>query len=274
LGVIAGSVSDYIAAHPINTFVDNTAFRTAITQYVTDLRGIITSYISRAQYSDSVRVGNAELDFNTAINDANTTFYDTLNSVIITDPDYQSKYNAVRTNIDNYTTAIISRLQSEITNVYQSALFDFINSTRTACYAQISAYVFNRPILRVVDFRYPVEIGLSNDYMPAKNVEATATSGAYVLDAVPAITIYNTVEIDLKNVGRKNWTGWVGLIVTDEYYKKLEFLTQTGTNYVIKPGEIVTVKRDIILPRTMMVDGQARSLGKVLTYKIVINTIT
>jgi len=72
----------------------------------------------------------------------------------------------------------------------------------------------------------------------------------------------------------RSWTGWVGIIVTDEYYKKLEFIDQIGSNHIINQGETKTIKRDIILPKTMKVKGENRSLGKTLTYKIVINTIT
>jgi hypothetical protein len=206
---------------------------------------MLSNYITRASYGDGIRIDNSNSDFNNAINAANNAFYDNLNSVMITDEDYSTKYAAVRVEMDTYTTSIVDQLTSLVAS-HQSSVLDATNSIRSDIESAINDFVFNRPLLRVVNFLYPVEIVHDES---------------------------NTVTVEVTNIGKYKWTGWIGVTVTDEYYKKLEFLGQIGSNTVIGPGETRSIKRDIILPKVVTWKGEPRNLGKTLTYKIVVNTI-
>lgn len=245
LSGVSNSIFSYINEHPLNSYVDSQSFREAVTQYSSDIKSMLANYISRATNGDATRIDNAELDFNEAVNKANNDFYDGLNSVIITDPDYSVKFQSTKAEMDTYTQSIINQITVASTD-HQSVLIDASNDIRFSVNSQLSDLVFNRPLLRVVDFRYPVEVELDD---------------------------YNAVELDVKNIGKKQWTGWIGVTVTDEYYKKLEFVSQVGSNYMIGPGETRTVKRDIKLPKVMTWKGEPRNLGKTLTYKVQVNTV-
>lgn len=245
LSAVTSAVSSYINNHPLNSYVDSSSFREAVSKYSTDVRSLISNYISRSTNGDVARIDNAELDFNSAVNNANNAFYDGLNSVIITDPDYSTKFQTVKTSMDEYTQNIIDQV-SAASSEHQSTILDMANSVRESCIKQLDDFVYDRPLLRVIDFRYPIEVVLNG---------------------------YNTIEVDVKNVGRKPWTGWIGVTVTDEYYKKLEFISQVGSNSTINPNETRTLKRDIELPKVVTWKGEPRNLGKTLTYKVLVNTV-
>jgi hypothetical protein len=283
LGAISGRVTAYITAHPLNAYVDNESFRKASSQYESDLRSIITNYINRANYGSSTRVGNAEMDFNDVLNDANTAFYDKLNSVSITDTDWTAKSDANTALMNTFTTEVIDSITAAGTK-YQNDMLDFSNESKVGLFAVVTNFLTERPLVRVMDFRYPVEVVLSVRASEATpEIPATdTTSWQPARPAVVATSVPNPVEIDLKNVGKKTWTGWIGVIVTDQYYKKVEYLAPAGANVVIAPGASATVKRDIVLPKVMTWTyatgahagvSQELNLGDTLTYKIVINTI-
>jgi hypothetical protein len=245
LAIIPGKVSEYMSTHPIDSYVENTAFRKALSQYSSDIRAIITNYIGRSNNGDSTRSTNAGNDFNGAMNDANTNFYDALNSVIIVDENYQTKYTDTKALMDAFTQSIIDSV-TPMASRHQSDLLDSVNNVKSAMYVTLATFMKGRPLLRVSDYRYPIEIDFMNPVM---------------------------VEVDVKNIGGVSWEGWLGVTVADEYYKKVEYLDQKGSNYTLAPGASTTLQRDIILPKTLIWKGKTLNLGKKLTYKVVINTI-
>jgi len=283
MAAIAPRVATYITAHPLNAYVDNSSYRTASAAYESDLRGIITNYINRANYGSSTRMGNAEMDFNDALNDANTAFYDKLNSVIITDADWTTKNTANSTLMDTFTTGIIAAITAT-SKQYQSDIVDSSNSAKTTLFATVANFISQRPLVRIMDFRYPVEVTLSVAASPAtpEIPETDTTAWVPAHDAVVATHVPNPVAIDLKNIGKKPWVGWIGITVTDQYYKKVEFLNQVGANVTIAPGATATITRNIELPKVVTWTyatganaGVAKTynLGDTLTYKVVINTV-
>lgn len=247
LSVVYPKVSEYIITHPLDSYVDNTAFRKAMSSYSSDIRSIIQNYITRAQTGDSTRTTNAGNDFNDVINDSNLSFYDAINSVVITDEAYQTKYDAVKTEMDAFTQSIIDQA-SPLSSRHQSNVLDIINDVRNKTGVSFTSFVKDRTLLRITDFRYPIEVE------------------------------YDTpvdVEVDVKNIGGKPWAGWIGVTVTDEYYKKVEFNSQDGPTYTILPNISTTIKRAIILPKTVLnpKSNKHLNLGKKLTYKVSVNTV-
>lgn len=69
------------------------------------------------------------------------------------------------------------------------------------------------------------------------------------------------VTCEFKNVGSVPWTGWMSVTATDEYKKKIKSSSPKAVS-VIEPGSSSVLTQTIVVPRTVVVNGNDRSWGK------------
>jgi hypothetical protein len=79
------------------------------------------------------------------------------------------------------------------------------------------------------------------------------------------------VTCEFKNVGSVTWTGWMSVTAIDEYKKKIKSSSPKSIS-VIEPGASSVLTQSIVVPRTVVVNGNDRTWGKKTTVSISIVT--
>lgn len=112
--------------------------------------------------------------------------------------------------------------------------------------------------------------GMANKYPAACTANVTLPSGVLELQAPVCNTINKNGSetwfgYSVKNVGSKNWTGWLGVILTDNDSKKQhQYTGDPAKSTVIAPGETKTLFAKFVVPQTM---------GNKISWEAVINSV-
>lgn len=81
-----------------------------------------------------------------------------------------------------------------------------------------------------------------------------------------------TFSYEFQNVGKKTWTGWMNITVTDEYKNKIITDFVPATIITIEPGDSAWLSREVKVPRVLYTTSGPRSWGKKTKSQASINT--
>lgn len=238
----------FILDHPINMYVDGVAFRNALSLFHTAVDTDLGNALNQTSIGYSIRKNNIQLDFNQALSDATDAFNDSFYTVVIDDPNYTTKYDAVVVNLQTTSDSVVGDVTNNIERIDNE-----YSVARGGVMVQVTAlikdHVFNRPLVR--------------------------PTGKFYVPSYPNFGVPEEYGLELRNIGTKQWVGSIGVTVTDEYYKSFIDNEPSAVGGVpIRPGESGKVARMITVPKVIVVEGENRNFGKSVKYKLMINTMT
>ena len=238
------SLNDYVVTNPVLSCIDGSTFRTSINELSSYIKSVSENKIQSALVGINLARGNIEIDFTDSINKASDSINRGLMSVVITDPDYTTKKEVFDTDI-----ATISDDAVAAATAGMSGLSDHISTYRVNVSNDIDSLVdshtYARPLLRY--------------------------TGRISLPSPLALDDFNTFSFEFTNIGRITWSGWLGITLRDEYYKRVS-LQDSDHVYDIAPGETSKIDVSVKVPKIVYVKGLPRNLGKQITYTIHVNT--
>jgi hypothetical protein len=200
----------YIDNHPINSNVDNSAYRDSVSVLSSGVRGVVGKYINDALVGFNTRVQNAGIDFN-----ASSPSDDDISSL------------------------------SESIQSYSDQLQPFIDDVLSRVDSLVENAAFNRSLLRPT----------GNRVIPIIKFDSP-----------------NTFTYEVKNVGTKPWSGYLCIVLTDEYKNSINEFSAPPIISTAEPGETTILSRDVLVPKTLYVNNKPRSWGKSTTWQISIYT--
>jgi len=256
LSQVPNHIKAFLNGRRIKVSLDGTAFRTALAALQTAAQSELTNRLNIVSSDYQNLKQSINTDFNTVISDAQNKLVSTIQSYYITDPDFNTKFSDIQAKmhqaVTDATPLITDRVQGN-------------DSQFTSMQAQTSQDVSQ--IVNDFVFSFPVVRNVGNIHVP----------DAPVYDGVTT----NEFSVDLQNISKVPWNGYLGIEFTDEYHKHFVNNEAAGIISTIPPGETHTVKRSIAFPaKVAVIPTKGKNLGKStmvpwgksITYKINIRT--
>lgn len=191
-------------------YTDGPKFREAVSSLGEGVRSEVLAKINDAMVGFNTRVENSGIDYNPSI----------------TSEEESMSFSSY---IKDYSDKLSAAIDSVLSHVDES----------------ISAYAYNRPLLRATGNRI-----------------------------IPPIVFDKpiTIKYEFQNVGSNPWTGWMNVKVVDEYKKSIGVDFPPANIPTVPPGDSVTLIRDVTIPKVLYVDGNPRTWGKKSKVQISIYT--
>jgi hypothetical protein len=233
----------YLSTYPIANYVDGPVFRGVISKARVGVSETLNSGVNEITVGLNIRISNANIDFNSAMELAGDIYNRAVNSADTSEEGFDEAYAAANQEISDYVTDISTQL-SEYTNSLSTATTAVISEAALLVDGVFSDWVLDRPLLRYTGrSRIPVVI-------PGE---------------------INEFEIEVANIGRKTWAGGIGVTIKDEYNKQFAFKTLTRVS-IFDPGKSGALRASVHIPDVLYVDDRPRSFGKNIKPTIVIIT--
>jgi hypothetical protein len=242
--------SKYLQDNPVKSYVDGSVFRDLIGAAKTAYSTEVSNMLNDVTTGYTTAKSNVSIDFQKALNDAQVTLINDISTKYISDTEFQTKYDKTQKDMTDYiksTSDLISARSTDNDAKFTSAR----GNSQTISEDLFNQFENSRPLVRDVGnivSPHPVNFGSDNEF-----------------------------SIDLKNIGGKLWEGFIGLVLQDQYYKRL-VMNDAVQIFQIPPGQTMTLKQSFNIPKAISVTdkntGQSvmRNWGNELSYKIRINT--
>lgn len=249
-----GSLSRYLAAHNIGHFLDGKDFREDVSTLRSAAQTEMSNLLSQVQSSYTVAKNNVNTDFNEDVVKAQQKMIDAINANQITDVDFQTKYDAMQTQLQEAVQAAVDAITSHVATVDDSYMVAQAEA-KTILNQTFEDFIYNRPIVRY--------------------------TGTMNVPVAPSFDGTDEVSVELENIGGEPWVGYIGLKLEDEYYKKYENNDVVQPLYTILPGQTSMVKRNFVIPEKIKTTPKtgasagkevAMNWGNRLTYTAKVNT--
>jgi hypothetical protein len=249
-------IQSFLVGRRIKYSLDGSDFRNAYAALQTAVQSELSNRFNIVSSDYQSLKSSINTDFNNVIGDAQNAFVSAIQSYYITDSDFNTKFSDTQAKMKQAVTDATPLITDRISG--NDAQF-------TSAQSQVSQQVAQ--LVRDFVFGYPV----------VRNAGNTRVPSSPVFDGVTT----NDFSIDLQNISKVPWNGYLGIEFTDEYKKHFVNNEAAGVISTIPPGETHTVTRSIAFPaKVSVVPTKGKNIGKptmvpwgkTLTYKINIRT--